>query len=308
MATLDFSYNGGMVRLREVTYLLNVVCATAKLQRLQVDRPESGLEDLRAQMHLFLSAPMASFKSSMLQQARSVYGGIHQIGLTYPALVGSVDKQSGELTDSLAWNARDSILFVDEFVSGERRDALIKAFLPLLSEQLYARSIGLKSVEKSIRSNGNYYRIHKGRIELKVRFVAVFASMYSLMMFAKYTSHAALLDRCVPIQYEVTNEERDDVARGRSIFNHEPYNCPKEVTIKRKDFERIFDSWKKNSRDIHDPRALDDCLRVFAVTQEHNDSIYRFIVDSHAGLDTIKGEIQHQREARMERSQNRYYG
>jgi hypothetical protein len=244
----------------------------------------------------------------MLTKAQSVHGGVYQIGITYPALVGTIDKQSGELTNSLAWSARDSIIFVDEFVSSERKDTLIKAFLPLLTEQRYTRSIGLKSVTKSSKSNGNYYKVDKGRIDLKVRFAAVFASMYSLKMFAKYVSHEALLDRCIAVQYEVTNQERDDVARGKAVFDHEPYDCPKEVTIPRKDFERVYGIWKERSQKVHDPRALDDCLRIFAVTQEHRDSIYRFVIDSHSELDSIKEEIQKERESRLERNQNRYYG
>ena len=306
MAALE-SYNR-VTRLSDVTPLLNIACSSAKVRRVQVDRPESGLQDLRPQIHLFISAPKASFKSSMLKEAQSAHGGVYQIGMTYPSLVGSVDKQSGELTDSLAWNARDSVLFVDEFVSNERKDSLIRAFLPLLSEQSYARSIGLKSVEKSSTSNGNHYRIHRGRIELQVRFSAVFASMYSLKMFSKYVSHEALLDRCIAVQYEVTNEERDAVGKGKAVFDQKPYACPKEVTVRRADFERIYDFWKKNSDRVHDNRALDDCLRVFAVTQDHRDSVYRFIIDSHAELDVIKGEIQQEREAKMDREQKRYYG
>lgn len=301
------SYNR-VTTLSEVTSILNVACSSARIQKLQVDRPESGLESMRPQIHLFLSAPKASFKSSMLTKAQSFHGGVYQIGITYPALVGTVDKNSGELTDSLAWNARDSILFVDEFVSAERKDQLIKAFLPLLTEQTYTRSIGLKSIDKSSSSHGNYYRVHKGRIELKVRFAGIFASMYSLKMFAKYISHEALLDRCIPIQYEVTNENRDDVARGKAIFNFEPYACPKEVTIDRKDFERVYAFWKEKSVKDLDVRALDDCLRVFAVTQEHQNPIYRFVIESHNELDLIKEEIEKERVLRIERSQQRYYG
>ena len=297
-----------VTRLSDVAPLLNVSCSSRRIQSVMVDRPESGLQPLRPQVHLFLSAPKASFKSALLTEAQKAHGGIYQIGLTYPALVGTVDKQTGELTDSLAWNARDSVLYVDEFVSGERRDSLIKAFLPLLSEQRYARSTGLKSVSKSSNSRGNFYRIRKGRIELRVRFVAVFASMYSIKMFAKYVSHEALLDRCIPVQYDVTNEERDAVARGEPVFDQKPYDCPKEVTIQRKDFEHVYGVWRERSDRVHDNRALDDCLRVFAVTQEHDDPLYRFVIDSHAELDAIKAEIQQERESRLERNQSRYYG
>jgi len=306
LATLE-KYNR-VTRLSDVVPLVNIACSSAKIRRVQVDRPESGPQDLRPQMHLFVSAPKSSFKSSMLTEAHTVHGGVYQIGMTYPALVGSVDKQTGELTDSLAWNARDSVLFVDEFVTNERKDSLIRAFLPLLSEQRYSRSIGLKSVDKSSSSNGNRYRIHRGRIELQVRFSAVFASMYSLKMFSKYVSHEALLDRCIAVQYEVTNEERDLVGKGKAVFDQKPYSCPKEVTIRRADFERIYDFWRKDSDRVHDNRALDDCLRVFAVTQDHKEPLYRFIIDSHAELDAIKGEIQQEREARIEREQRRYYG
>jgi hypothetical protein len=307
LATID-SAAYKVARFQWVTTILNIACSSAAIQRLWVDRPESGLQRMRAQLHLFLSAPMASLKSAVLTQAQSAFGGIYQLGLTYPALVGTIDKNSGELTGSLAWAAKDSVLYVDEFVSSQRIDVLIKAFLPLLSDQIYTRSIGLKSVDKSSRSNGNYYLVHKGRIELKVRFAAVFASMYSLKMFAKYVSHAALLDRCIPIQYEVTNEERDAVARGKPVFDAKPYRCPKEVTVGRKDFERVYDFWKKNSRLVHDVRALDDCLRAFAVTQKHDEAVYRFIIDSHGGLDEIKKEIEQERASKMEWNQRRYYG
>jgi hypothetical protein len=141
-----------------------------------------------------------------------------------------------------------------------------------------------------------------------VRFVAVFATMYSLLMFAKYVSHEALLDRCIVVQYEVTNEERDAVGKGKAVFDQKPYSCPKEITVERKDFERIYDFWVKNSDKVHDNRALDDCLRVYAVTQKHDDSVYRFVIDSHAELDAIKGEIEKERASRMEWNQQRYYG
>ncbi len=308
MATLDTKYRA-VTRLLQIVQILNVACSTAPIRKLWVDRTESGALPLRPQMHLYLSAEMSSFKSSLLKEAQSVYKGVYQYGLTYASLVGSIDKLSGELTESVAWNARDSILFVDEFHSqGERKGDLIKSFLPLLSDQQYSRSIGLKSVTKSRSSNGNSYKIHNGRIELKVRFAAIFASMYSLKMFAKYVSHAALLDRCIAIQYEVTNEDRDAVARGKRIFDFTPYSCPKEVTVERKDFERVYDFWKKGSREIHDNRALDDCLRAYAVTQEHSEDLYRFIIESHAGLDEIKGEIKQERESKQETHQRRYYG
>lgn len=306
MATLET--HSRVTRLADVPPLLNISCSSQKMRSLQVELPQSKVRVLRPQLHLFISAPKASFKSAMLTEAQKVHGGIYQIGVTYPALVGSVDKLTGELTDSLAWNARDSVLYLDEFVTGERRDQLIKALLPLLSEQYYARSLGLKSVEKRSTSKGNYYRVHRGRIELRVRFVAVIATMYSVKMFAKYVSHEALLDRCVPVQYEVTNGERDEVALGGSVYDQRPYDCPREVTVSRKDFERVYGLWKTYSDRVHDPRALDDCLRAFAVTQEHKEPLYRFIIDSHAELDTIKAEIQQEREARLDREQKRYYG
>jgi hypothetical protein len=47
---------------------------------------------------------------------------------------------------------------------------------------------------------------------------------------------------------------------------------------------------------------------VYAVTQKHSDSVYRFVIDSHGEIDAIKEEIEKERESRMQREQNRYYG
>lgn len=78
--------------------------------------------------------------------------------------------------------------------------------------------------------------------------------------------------------------------------------------IQRKDFERVYDFWKKESSGkTHDNRALDDCLRAFAVTQKHDEALYRFIIGSHAELDAIKEDIQRERESKMQRDQDRYY-
>lgn len=298
-----------VTRLSDVSLMLNIACSSARIRRLTVERPESGPREVRPQLHLFISAEKSSLKSSMPMEAQSSYGGVYQFGLTFPALVGSIDKQTGMLTDSLAWEARDKVLFVDEFIStAGRKDELIKAFLPLLSDQVYSRSIGLKSVDKASQSRGNWFRLHKGRIELRVRFVAVFATMYSLKMGCRFKSHEALLDRCIPIEYKVTNDDRDAIAKGRTVFDHRPYKCPEEVTVGRKDFDRIYDLWKKHSGKVHDLRALDDCLRSFAVTQKHSDPLYRFIVDSHAELDAIKEDIERERMMRVERDQRRYYG
>ena len=286
--------------------LVNIAASSAKIRKITVNLPDSTPRiNLRPQIHLWIQAKKSSFKTAILHEAQKYYGGDYEYMFTYASLVGSTDSDTGRDTTSAAWNVRNSILFIDEFTVAHKND-LPRALLSLLSDGEHSRIIKSKKFRRYLKDNDLFFRVKDGSIKIKTRFVAMFATMYSLEHYSRYTVYDALMDRCIVIPYKVTDEMRRKVARGTPVFQYKPYDVKPEVIISAEDYQYIYNFWDKNSPKFYanvdnylDIRALDDMLRIFAVTQKHDDELYLHVLEYASNIEQIKEKVKQERELRI---------
>lgn len=261
----------------DLNKFVNLGCSSAKVEKITVNRFNGEPREIRPQINLFLSARYGEFKSSIMRSAQKCYGGVYRWDMSYAGLVGSVDKNTGELVDSLAWEARGKTLFVDEFHK-DRYGYLWNAFRALLEGDEYARSISMKKISQPPNKwKDCYYKIQKGSICIKSRFATIMASMYPLKIWTEDVSTTAVLDRCIPVRYHVTPEQMYQIMEGKQIFRYEPYSPEPEIIISASAHNEILHFWKANTPKEQklDPRAFDNLLRTFAVIGNHDYDLYR---------------------------------
>lgn len=156
--------------------------------------------------------------------------------------------------------------------------------LQLFEDQHYSRKIASYSTELNEIEDDLFFKVKDGNIELKTRFVAIIATMKNINKAREYTFRA-LLSRTVPIRYEMSKEEIDQILDGKILFKKEEYNVKPEVTIKTEDYnhirkildDEIHNSKSKSIEQIL-ARTVGDCVRIFAVLGKHDDELYRDVL------------------------------
>ena len=96
----------------------------------------------------------------------------------------------------------------------------------------------------------------------------------------------ALLSRTVPVRYQMSKREIDEVLDGKSLFTKTDYNVEPTATIKTEDYKHIrevLDSAVKSSKlkgieQIY-ARTVGDCCRIYAILGEHDDELYRNVLN-----------------------------
>jgi len=206
--------------------------------------------------------------------------------VTFPAMIGTVDRNSGELVPGLVWQCRKKPFLLDEFKTGERGDsAAVDVLLGVMEQGYYKRKIGLRSSSRSETDETDttlFYRVENGEIEVRTRLAATIATMKNWDM-ARSGKYAALTQRCIPIRYSLTDDMVDAVLDGAPIYTHQEFNPPKHVTISRRDFLRIReiasairDERKEQLRPVY-ARTIGDLCRVLAITRRFDSELFRII-------------------------------
>jgi len=91
-----------------------------QIKKIDVEE-ENGIFPLRTNLNLFIYGQISSTKSTLLKQiSKSSNCKKPFTDMTYPALIGSVDKTTRQLIVGASWECRNSLLLLDEFDFGKK--------------------------------------------------------------------------------------------------------------------------------------------------------------------------------------------
>lgn len=259
---------------------VNIALASSKIKKIQIEQ-EKGIFNLRTNINLFVYGGIGTSKSTLLNQiAKKTNSKAPYTDLTYPALVGSIDKMTRQMIVGSAWECRNSLLLLDEFDFGKRNKQDIRALLQLIEGGEYNRKLASFSAENKEVDGDLFYSFKNGEFNIKTRF-----SLLVMTMKYPYTSQnselQALVTRCISIPFYPNKEEIKRIAKGHSIFSYVD-KTPKELEIfvKRNDYYKIMNFVDERVKDKHNNylRILGDCTRIFCVEGKHREDLYELVI------------------------------
>jgi hypothetical protein len=273
--------------LDTINRILNISCASANVRTLQV-KEDFKTQPLRPQLHVLLQSRPGALKTTILEEIGRAYNATPYSYATYAAMIGSVDRATGQVIPGIVWETRNKPLLLDEFRTGERGDAgAIDVLLGVLETGHYKRKIAVLSQMVEEKDGALFYRFKDGEIEVQTRFPCIMATMKNLEM-SRSDKVRALITRCVPIRYELPDEMLDAALQGSRLYHSDKYNVPQDYVIRRRDYKTII----RAARDIrceyprfkeNYTRAVGDLCRIFTVLGHHDKELYRLACYLKAG-------------------------
>jgi len=267
--------------------ILNVSCATANIETLTV-KEQLKTQQFRPQLHVFLQSKPGALKTTILEEIGHTHGVTPYSYATYAAMIGSTDRTTGQFIPGLAWETRRKPLLLDEFRTGERGDAgATDVLLGVLESGHYKRKIALSTGYLEEKDGLLFYRAQNGEIEVQTRFPCIIATMKNLEK-NRSEKISALVQRCIPIRYDLPDEVVDAVLQGSTLYRHQKLNPPRTAFINRRDYGRIIaiaQEARSESRTFRESyaRTVGDLCRIFAVLGHHDPQLYRLVCYLKAG-------------------------
>lgn len=142
-------------------------------------------------LHLFISAPFGEFKSTLLKEINQAYPSKIYTHLTFPSLIGSIDKHTKQIIPAAAWECRNKLMLLDEFIA-TRPSLVSQTLLQLLEDQYYSRKIAVYSADLNEEDGDLFFRVKQGSIEVKTRFLCIMATMKNIKKAREYAFKALL--------------------------------------------------------------------------------------------------------------------
>lgn len=273
--------------LDTINRILNISCASANIETLLV-KEQFKTQPFRPQLHVLLQSGPGALKTTILGEIGRVYNITPYSYATYAAMIGSIDKTTGQFIPGIVWETRKKPLLLDEFRSGERGDAgAIDVLLGVLESGHYKRKIAVPSRLIEERDGPLFYRVKDGEIEVQTRFPCIIATMKNLDM-ARSEKVRALIQRCIPIRYDLPDEVVDAALQGSTLYHPQRYKPPDIAVINRRDYRRIIEE-ARGIRSIGDrfreayTRSVGDLCRILAVLGYHDTRLYRLVCYLKAG-------------------------
>jgi hypothetical protein len=268
--------------LRILNKLVNIAAHSVKIKKLITKEPYRDYE-MRPQLHLLISAPFGEMKSTILREISQLYPSKIITDLTFPSLVGSIDRTTKQIIPAAVWECRNRLMLLDEYTA-TRESLVTRALLQLLEDQYYSRKIATYSADLNEEDSDLFFKVKSGNIEVKTRFSCIIATMRNIERAGEQVFRA-LVSRCIPIRYEMSEEEIKQVLEGRKLIYPEKFDVEEIVEIPTEEYKRIIEvvseeikrSNGRNAKQVF-ARAVCDCCRVFAVLGKHDEELYRTIV------------------------------
>ena len=267
--------------LDAINRILNIACSSANIETLLV-KEQLKTQQFRPQLHVLLQSRPGALKTTILEEIGRAYNVTPYSYATYAAMIGSIDRTTGQSIPGLVWETRKKPLLLDEFRTGERGDAgAIDVLLGVLETGHYKRKIAVPCRSIKERDGPLFYRVEDGEIEVQTRFPCIIATMKNLDM-ARSEKIRALVQRCIPIRYDLPDEVVDATLQGSTLYHSERHNPPSEVVINRRDYRTIIElareirSSDQRFREAY-ARSVGDLCRIFAVLTHHDKKLYRFV-------------------------------
>jgi hypothetical protein len=237
---------------------------------------------MRPQLHVLLQSRPGALKTTILEEIGHAHGVTAYSYATYAAMIGTIDRLTGQIVPGIVWETRKKPLLLDEFRTGERGDAgSTDVLLGVLESGHYKRKIAIPCQAFEERDGPLYYRTKNGEIEVQTRFPCIVATMRNLDM-SRSDKVKALLARLLPIRYDLPDEIIDAALQGSTLYAPIKLTPPKETTIKRRDYQtviRVASEIRSDNSGFRDnySRAVGDLCRIFAVLGHHDLELYRLV-------------------------------
>jgi hypothetical protein len=258
-----------------------LACASARIDKLDV-KERLGTKQIRPQIHVLLQSKPGTLKTTILEEIGYAYNETPYSFITYAGTIGSIDRTTGRVIPGVVWENRRKPLLLDEFRTGERGDAgAVDVLLGVLESGMYKRKIGIPCMPLEEKDGDLYYRVVDGEIGVRTRFPCIIATMRNLDL-ARSEKLRALIQRCIPIRYDLPDEDVDRTLQGFRLYHPEKIETSQNVVVSRTSYQKIINlareirSTQPRFREVY-ARAVGDLCRIFAVQGRHDMWLYRLV-------------------------------
>lgn len=258
--------------------LINLALASSKVKKITVEQ-ENGEFDMRTNINIFIYGQIGGTKSTLLNEIAKKTKSIEPFtDLTYPALIGSVDKMTKQLLIGACWECRNSLLLLDEFDFGKREKSDIRALLQLIEGGKYNKKMASFSAKTEEEDEDLRYKFENGQFNIRTRF-----SLVLVTMKYPYTSQnqelQALITRSICLPWYPEKKDLMRIAQGYPLFNFvdkTPKNL--EIRVKKTDYDKIYNYVFDRTNHPNALRIIGDCTRIFAIEKKHRTDLYDLLI------------------------------
>jgi len=267
----------GSTRKEFISEFVNIALACSKLKKIEIEQ-EKGVYNLRTNLNLFIFGQIGSTKSTLLKQIAKHTGSKEPYtDLTFPALIGSVDKMTRQLLIGACWECRNKLLLLDEFDFSKRKKDDIRALLQLIEGGEYNKKLAGFSSPTEERDEDLYYIFKNGEFNIKTRFSLILATM-KYPYRTQNSEIMALASRSVCLPWYPSQKDLYDLGQGYSLFKFQDKTPKKlKVKIKKKDWDYLLKK-AKETNSTNFLRIAGDMARVFAIEKKHREDLYDIIL------------------------------
>jgi len=268
---------------KELSFLVNTALASAQIKTLKIEEKEKIFK-MRPSLHILLGSPIGQLKSSIMEEIGAMKNQEVITELTRAGLVGALDNKSMQFIAGAAWTCRNSLLLLDEFTFGRKKEGW-EAFLQLLESQRWGKRVGLFSADQHEKDEDLYVKIGRGRIDMKTRFACVVATMKRLDL-QRGQGFRAFMSRCVPYHFDLDEDDLVAIAQGTSLYREKNFNPSCNTEISNKVYSRIVKTAKTELSKCPSPkirkelylRSIGDICRTYAVHEKNDKSYMRNLI------------------------------
>lgn len=266
-----------------ISFLVNFALDSIRLKKLSIEKKTKGKKIIRperSQVHVLLTAPKGQMKSTILKEISQFCASPVFTDLTFPSLVGSIDKETKQVIPAGAWECRKNLLLLDEWnFKTDGHDDTLKALLQFTESGEYSRKVARYVIpyESEKDQLPFFFRVKDGNIHVKTKFSLVMASMYDLARRTQKDTEA-LVSRMIPYHYEMSREELNAYSLGREILHLKlKEKIPETATIKYSKYKKIV-NYCSGAKDGNALRTIGDIARAYAI-YGWKPQIFDFIIE-----------------------------
>ena len=268
---------------QELSFLVNTALASARIKTLKVEEKERIFK-MRPSLHIILRSPIGQLKSTIMDEIGEKRGIEVITEISRAGMVGAIDSKSMQFIPGAAWSCRNSLLLLDEFTFGRKKEGW-EAFLQLLESQHWGKRIGLFTADQNEKDEDLHVKISRGRIDMKTRFACIVATMKRLDL-QMGQGFRAFISRCVPYHFDLDEDDLVSIAQGASLYRGKDFRPQRDVVIDNKIYSRIVKLAKFELSKCHIPkirkelylRSVGDICRTYAVHGRNDKSYMRNLI------------------------------
>lgn len=252
----------GWTHQKTISLLVNLAVNSLRLKSITVQE-QAGPFQLRTQMHVILQAAKSSTKSTILDSVAGAAKVPVYTSMSWPGLVGSIDKETKQYVPAAAWDARNKPLLMDEWDSGDEKKELIGALLQLTEGGRYGRRIARWCAPTELKDGELFASAKDGELLLKTRFALVLATMMDVT--GSTSAHTqALVSRAIPYRFKLSEEEIERALQGHSFYKPETWSFEPDAKINIKTYSKLIVYSRASPLSIR-ARVVGDLCRAYAM-------------------------------------------